>query len=182
MLKIMNLKLPEVLLLEYPINQDSRSLFHITFSKELLHQAGIENEFIEEITYHPMKKNTFYGIHFQNHPKAQAKLLYCTKGRILDIAVDLRKSSSTYKKWVSVELNADNKKHLYIPAGFGHAALTLEDDSTIVMRIDNHFDSFLSKAIQYNDPALALSLDVTNPILSAQDINAPLLKDCDVNL
>ena len=182
MLKVMRLNLPEVLLLKYPVNQDNRSIFHITFSKELLHQAGVKNEFIEEITYHPVKKNTFYGIHFQNHPKAQAKLIHCTKGRILDFAVDLRKTSSNYKKWVSVELNADNKRHLYIPSGFGHAALTLDDDATIVMRIDNHFDPLLSRAIRYNDPAVALSLDVLNPILSAQDMDAPFLKDCDINL
>lgn len=180
--KVTRLTLPEVLLLEYPVNQDSRSIFHITFSKEHMLQAGIENEFVEEITYHPMKKNTVYGIHFQNHPKAQTKLLYCTKGRILDFAVDLRKASSTYRKWVSVELNADNKKQLYIPAGFGHAALTLDDDTTIVMRIDNCFDPSFSRTVQYNDPALGLPLDVINPVLSPQDIDAPLLKDCDINL
>lgn len=182
MLKVTRLELPEVLLLEYPVSQDNRAVFHRTFSKEQLLLAGIENEFVEEISYHPMKKDTVYGIHFQNHPKAQAKLLYCTKGRILDFAVDLRKASNTYKKWVSVELNADNKKQLLIPAGFGHAALTLDDDTNIMMRIDNCFDPSLSRAIQYNDPDLGLLLDVINPVLSVQDRDAPRLVDCDINL
>ena len=80
MVKVTRLELPEVLLLEYPTNQDNRAVFHRTFSKEQMQQIGIKNEFVEEVTYHPFKKNTVYGIHFQNHPKAQAKLLYCTKG------------------------------------------------------------------------------------------------------
>ena len=182
MLKVTRLELPEVLLLEYEVNQDNRAVFHRTFSEKQLILAGIENEFVEELSYHPIKKNTVYGIHFQNHPKAQTKLVYCARGSIIDFAVDLRKNSSTYKKWVSVELSSDNKKQLLIPAGFGHAALTLEDNSNIVMRIDKYFDSLFSGAIQYNDPEIGLMLDVVNPALSLQDSSAPRLIDCNINL
>ena len=182
MLRVTRLELPEVLLLEYPENRDNRAVSHRTFSKEQMLRAGIETEFIEEVSYHPFKKNTLYGIHFQNHPKPQAKLVYCTKGCILDCAVDLRKASPTYKQWVSVELNAQNRRQLYIPAGFGHAALTLEDDTTIVMRVDQGFDPMLSKAIRYDDPDLGMPFHVLNPVLSAQDQAAPGLAHSGCNL
>ena len=182
MLKVTKLEIEEVLLLEYEVSQDNRATFHRTFSKEQELIAGIDVSFIEEISYHPMKKGTLYGIHFQNHPKAQSKLIYCTKGRILDFAVDLRQNSTTYKQWVCIELSAVNKKQLLIPAGFGHAALTLEDDTNIIMRIDNYFDPHLSRAIRYDDPDLALSFDAECPTLSEQDRLAPFLVDCDFNL
>ena len=182
MLKVTKLELPEVLLLEYAVNQDNRAVSHRTFSKAELLRAGIESEFVEEISYHVVKKNTVYGIHFQNHPKAQTKLVYRASGCILDFAVDLRKASSNYKKWVCVELSGDNKKQLLIPAGFGHAALTLEDNTNIVMRIDEYFDSSLSGAIQYNDPEVGLMSGIIDPVLSEQDRTAPELIDCKINL
>lgn len=182
MLKIQPTGLNEVLILEYDVNKDNRAVFHRTFSRELMLNSGILTEFTEEISYHPMKKNTLYGIHFQNHPKAQAKLLYCAKGRILDFAIDLRKNSSTYKKWISIELTEDNRKQLYIPHGFGHAALTLEDNSNIVMRIDNAFDTSLSRAIRYDDKDINLNITLSEIILSKQDTYAPFLVDSDCNL
>ena len=168
--------------MEYAVNQDNRAIFHRTFSKELLLNSGVFTEFTEEISYHPMKKDTLYGIHFQNHPKPQAKLIYCAKGRILDFAIDLRSNSETYKKWVCVELNEDNKRQLYIPHGFGHAALTIADNSNIVMRIDNTFDPSLSKAIRFDDKDIALNIPASGIILSAQDSIAPFLADSDCNL
>ena len=182
MLKVTSFKLSEILLLHYPVNQDNRSVFHKIFSKEELLQAGIANEFIEEIIYHTFKKNTLYGVHFQNHPKPQTKLVCCTRGRILDCAVDLRKTSPTYKQWISVELSAGDGKQMYIPSGFGHATLTLEDNTTISMRIDCCFDSLLSRSICYNDPDLCLPFNVSNPVLSDQDFSAPQLVNSDCNL
>jgi len=123
-----------------------------------------------------------YGIHFQNHPKVQTKLLFCIKGRGLDFAIDLRQNSATYKKWVSVELSAQNRNQIYIPAGFGNAFLSLEDDTQIVMRIDNYFDAALSRTITYADRELNIAFDVLKPILSEQDKNAPTLMNSDCNL
>lgn len=182
MLKVTRLELEDVLLLEYPVEQDNRAIFHNLFSQEEMRKAGILSEFAEEISYHPFKKDTIYGIHFQNHPKMQAKLLYCSKGRILDYAIDLRKASPSYKKWICVELSADNKKQLFIPAGFGHAALILEDDTNIIMRIDNGFDPLLSRTILYTDPDIGIPFDIANPILSEKDRIAPRLVESDCNL
>lgn len=182
MLKVTKLNLEEVLVLEYDIKEDNRSIFHRTFSKKQLEEAGIKSNFVEEILYNIPKKDTVYGIHFQNYPKAQEKLLYCTKGRGLDFAIDLRHTSKTFKKWVCVELTPESGKQIYIPAGFGHAFLSLEADTQLAMRIDTYFDPALSKSIKYNDPELNINFSVSNPILSNKDKNAPTLNNCNCNL
>lgn len=181
-MKVTEMELKEVLILEYDSREDNRGSSHILFSKKEWEDAGIHTEFTEEILYCPAKKGTLYGIHFQNHPKAQTKLLYCTKGRGLDFAVDLRRGSKTYKKWVCVELSPINKRQIYIPAGFGHAFLSMEDDTHIVMRIDNYFDPALSRAITFTDAELNIDFKVVNPILSFVDRNAVTLAHCDINL
>ena len=182
MMKITKLDLEEILVLEYDLKEDNRGTSHKFFSKKELHEVGITTEFVEEILYCPKKKGTLYGIHFQNYPKVQTKLLFCTKGRGLDFAVDLRHNSKTFKKWVCVELTPENRKQIYIPKGFGHAFLSLEDDTNVVMRIDNYFDPSLSKAITYDDVELNIQFNVSNPILSENDKNAPTLEKCDCNL
>jgi len=182
MVKVTQLDLEEVLVLEYDSKEDNRGASYKFFSKKELEEVGITAEFVEEILYCPKKKGTLYGIHFQNYPKVQTKLLFCTKGRGLDFAVDLRHDLKTFKKWVCVELTPENRKQIYIPAGFGHAFLSLEDDTHVVMRIDNYFDSSLSKAITYDDVELNIKFNVSNPILSENDKNAQTLKKCDCNL
>jgi dTDP-4-dehydrorhamnose 3,5-epimerase len=182
MLKVSKLDLEDVLILEYDIKEDNRGISHRTFSRREFDEAGIKTEFIEEILYCIKKKETLYGVHFQNYPKVQTKLLYCTKGKGFDFAIDLRHDSKTFKKWVCVELTLENRKQIYIPAGFGHAFLSLEEDTHLVMRIDNDFDSSLSKSIAYDDVELNINFNVLNPILSEQDKNAPTLRNCDCNL
>jgi len=182
MLKVTKLDLEDVLVLEYDIKEDNRGISYRSFSKRELDEVGIKTEFVEEILYCTKKKGTLYGIHFQNYPKVQTKLLYCTKGRGLDFAIDLRQDSKTFKRWVCVELTPENRKQIYIPAGFGHAFLSLEDDTHLLMRIDNYFDPLLSKAITYDDVELNINFNVTNPILSENDKNAPTIRNCDCNL
>ncbi len=182
MLKSTPTKLKEVLVLEYDSGLDNRGSSHKIFSKRELTEAGITTEFIEETIYCPSAKGTIYGIHFQNHPMAQAKLLYCIKGRGLDFAVDLRRDSQTYKEWICVEISPENRKQIYIPSGFGHAFLSLEDNTEVVMKIDNEFHPDYRRAIMYNDPELNLQFPVDKPVLSEMDRHAPCLKDSDCNL
>jgi dTDP-4-dehydrorhamnose 3,5-epimerase len=181
LLKVIPTELHEVLILEYEPKEDARGPVFKNFSKKELERAGILTEFVEEYLYCPAKKGTLYGIHFQNLPKAQGKLVCCTKGRCLDFAVDLRKRSATYRQWVSTELSPENRRQMFIPRGFGHALLTLEDDTHIVFRIDEYFDPELSRAISYKDEELNIPFDVKQPVLSLQDRIAPLLKDSDCN-
>ena len=182
MIRVTPTAIPEVQLLQYEVHEDIRGIKYNQYSKRELEAIGILTDFVEETLYCPEKKSTLYGIHFQNHPKAQTKLLYCTKGRGLDFAVDLRRNSKTYKKWISIELSAQNRRQIYIPKGFGHAFLSLEDNTHVVFRIDNYFDPELQRAISYKDPDLNIPFGIEMPILSQQDMDAPFLKDSDCNL
>ncbi len=182
MLKVTPTALQEVLILEYEKQLGTRGCSYSNFSRRELNDAGIETFFVEENVYCPKKAGTLYGIHFQNNPMAQAKLLYCTKGRGLDFAVDLRKNSYTYKQWICLELSSENRKQIYIPKGFGHAFLSLEDNTDVVMKIDNYFQQEYRRGIAWNDPDLNITFPIDNPILAQHDIEAPFLKDSDCNL
>ncbi len=131
------------------------------------------------------KKGTLRGLHFQKAPMAQAKLVRCIRGSIIDVAVDLRKGSPTYLKWVAEELSAENKKQIYVPRGFAHGFITLTDDVEIEYKVDNLYSPEHDRGIRYDDPEIAMDwekyLKGMEPILSAKDINGPLLKDSDVN-
>ncbi len=182
MLKVTHMDLQEVLVLEYGSNTDNRGSSHLLYSRKELEAAGMGTEFAEEILYRAAEKGTLYGIHFQNHPRAQTKLLTCTKGQGMDYAIDLRRDSKTYKLWASTELSAQNGKQMYIPAGFGHAFLSLEDDTHILMRIDQSFDPALARAISHQDAAIGIRLPIPVSVLSDMDRNAPALADSDSNL
>lgn len=132
--------------------------------------------------YCPKKAGTLYGIHFQNNPMAQAKILYCANGSGLDYAIDLRRDSKNYKRWVCVELSSNNRKQIYIPKGFGHAFVSLVDDTNIVVRIDNYFDDNYRRGIAWNDTDINIAYPIDKPILAQHDIQAPILKDSDCNL
>jgi len=181
-LKITETSLAEVKVIEYEVRTDNRGYSYAIYDKNELERAGIDFRYVEERIYYSAKAGTLYGIHFQNNPKPQAKLLYCISGRGIDYAVDLRRSSPAYRKWVGIEISAENKKQIYIPAGFGHAFLSLEDGTRNVMRFDEPFDSRYSRQIAYNDPEIGIRYPIVNPILAAHDIKAPLLKESDVNL
>lgn len=181
-MKVTPTGLPEVLVLEYEKTLESRGCSYSTFSKQELSRAGIDFDFAEETVYCAERAGALYGIHFQNNPMVQAKLLYCIKGRGLDYAVDLRMGSKAYKQWACVELSADNRKQIYVPKGFGHAFLSLEDDTSIVMRIDNYFHQEYRRGIAWNDPELNIPFPIDKPVLARHDIEAPYLKDSDCNL
>ncbi|MFT3983043.1 MAG: dTDP-4-dehydrorhamnose 3,5-epimerase [Lachnospiraceae bacterium] len=177
-----NTDIQDVKIIECEKKTDNRGYSYPIYSKNELVKAGIFFEYTEEIVYFSEKAGTLYGIHFQNAPKAQAKLLYCIEGRGIDYAIDLRNGSLTFLKWISVELSADNRKQIYIPKGFGHVFISLQDNTKNVMRIDEPFDSNYSRQIAYNDPDIAIKYPIDTPILAPHDIHAPLLADSDLNL
>ena len=180
-MNVVKLDIKEVLLIEPKMFNDFRGYFYECFSKRTLKQVGITNDFVQENHIMSLKKGTIRGIHFQNAPVSQAKLLRCTKGRMLDFAVDLRKGSPTYKKWVCAELSADNKLQIFIPKGFGHGCISLEDDTEIQYKVDEFFSPENDRSIAWNDPELAIDWGTDSVILSDKDKNAPFLKDCDIN-
>ena len=156
-----------------------------TYSTAKYEAIGINNVFVQDNCSMSAKKGTLRGLHFQNNPMAQAKLVRCTKGAVIDVAVDIRKGSPTYKQWVSVELSAENKRQFYIPRGFAHGFLTLTDDVEFEYKVDNLYSKECDRGIRYDDPSIGVDwgalLNGIEPILSEKDMNGPLLEDSDVN-
>ena len=170
-----------VLILEPDVFGDSRGWFCETYTKCKYEGFGITNEFIQDNQSFTALKGTLRGLHFQNAPMAQAKIVRVVAGSVFDVAVDIRKGSPTYLKWVGVELSAENKKQFYIPRGFAHAFLTLEDNTEFVYKVDNYYSKECDRSIQFSDPSIGIKWSTDSPVLSDKDSNAPLLKDSDCN-
>lgn len=145
-----------------------------------MEEAGLYYDFVQDNHSMSSVKGTLRGIHFQKGDKAQAKLVRCVRGAVLDVAVDLRHESPTYKKWVAVELSADNKKQLLIPRGFGHGFVTLTDEVEFLYKADNYYAPEADGGVRWNDPEIGVDWGVEEPILSAKDEKNPLLKDVGV--
>ncbi len=171
----------DVLILEPRVFGDHRGWFSETYSKIKLEELGIDIEFVQDNHSMSAEKGTLRGLHFQQNPKAQTKLVRCTKGRILDVAVDLRKGSSTYKEWVGVELSEDNKKQLLIPKGFAHGFITLTDNVEVQYKVDEYYAPECDRSIRFDDSEIGVNWGIENPILSDKDLEAPTLKDSDVD-
>lgn len=175
----------DIIVIEPDCFEDNRGFFMETYNKEKYLQLGIDTTFVQDNLSFSATKGTLRGIHFQNNPSSQAKLVSCIKGTIIDIAVDLRKQSPTYKKWFAVELSEKNKKQVFIPRGYGHGFLTLTDNVLFSYKVDNKYSKQDDRGIQYNDPDINVDwnkfLNGIKPTLSEKDTKSPLLKDSDCN-
>lgn len=180
-MNIIKTEIDDVLILEPRVFGDHRGWFTETYSKTKFQELGINIEFVQDNHSMSAQKGTLRGLHFQTSPKAQTKLVRCTKGRILDVAVDLRKGSSTYKRWVAVELSESNKKQLLVPKGFAHGFLTLTDDVEVQYKVDEFYAPKCDRSIRFDDPEIGVDWGNEDPILSEKDLKAPLLKDSDVD-
>lgn len=171
--------LANVLLIIPPVFADERGFFQETYSERVFHENGIKDDFVQANHSLSSRALTLRGIHFQTEPEAQAKLVRCIRGRALDVAVDLRRSSPTFKRWYATELSPDNRRQLYVPAGFGHAFLTLEDDTEVLYCVSRHYSKPHDAAIRWDDPEIAIDWPVRPAavILSQKDAAAPLLRD-----
>ncbi len=180
-MKIIDTDIPEVKIIEPQVFGDNRGWFYESYSAKKLLEAGIDTVFVQDNRSYSKEKSTLRGIHFQKNPMSQTKLICCTRGRILDVAVDLRKNSPTYLKWVKVELTEDNKRFLYIPKGFGHGFVTLCDDVEVLYKVDEYYSPENDRSIRYDDAQIGVDWGIENPVLSQKDENAPLLCDSDVD-
>ena len=178
-------KLPGVFILEPQVFGDHRGWFMESWSEKNMHDIGIEVSFVQDNQSFTAHKGTLRGIHYQQYPMAQAKLVRVVRGAVIDIAVDLRKGSPTYAQWTAVELSADNKRQLFIPRGFGHAFVTLTDNVEFSYKCDNLYNRDCDRNIRWNDPQLGIDWNglglETEPVLSDKDANAPLLCESDCN-
>ncbi|WP_102411061.1 dTDP-4-dehydrorhamnose 3,5-epimerase [Beduinella massiliensis] len=181
-MKRIDTKLPGVCIVEPDVHGDQRGYFMETYSTQAFADIEINCVFVQDNQSFTAAKGTLRGIHFQNAPMAQAKLVRVTKGAVLDVAVDLRKGSPNYGQWVGVELSAQNKRMLFIPRGFGHGFKTLTDDVEFCYKVDNLYSKECDRGIRFNDPAIGVEWgEVTEGLLSAKDTSSPLLADSDCN-
>jgi dTDP-4-dehydrorhamnose 3,5-epimerase len=164
------------------IYQDNRGWFIEEYNKQKYKElCDITCNFVQDNHSYSLAYGTIRGIHFQNSPMAQAKLVSCPRGTILDIAVDLRKNSPTYTKYLAIVLSEDNHKQLFIPRGFGHAFITLTDNTEVFYKVDNYYSKAHDRSIRDDDPIIKIEWPNINFILSEKDNNAPFLIDSDVN-
>lgn len=178
-MKITETKIPDVKIMEPKVFGDHRGWFTETYSKSKMKEAGFDLDFVQDNHSFSAQKGTLRGLHFQCTPKAQTKLVRCTRGSVLDVAVDLRKGSPTYKEWVAVELSAENQKQLFIPKGFAHGFLTLTEDVEVQYKVDEDYSPEHDRSIRFDDPDLMVEWGIKDPILSDKDLSAPNLADCD---
>lgn len=171
----------DVYILEPKVFGDNRGWFMESWSERTLAEAGLHYKFVQDNHSFSAQKGTLRGLHFQKGEAAQAKLVRCAKGAVLDVAVDVRKGSPTYKKWVAVELSADNKRQLLIPRGFLHGFLTLTDDVEFLYKADNFYNYEADRNIIWNDPEINVDWGISNPILSDKDAKAPRLCESDID-
>ena len=180
-MKIIDTKLAQVKLIKPDVFGDNRGWFYESYSYEKLKNLGIDVKFVQDNRSYSKEKGTLRGIHFQITPMAQIKLITCTRGKILDVAVDLRKGSPTYLKWISIELSEENKLMLYIPKGFGHGFVTLSEDVEVLYKVDEYYSKECDRSIKFDDSEIGVEWGTENPVLSEKDKNAPKLCDSDVD-
>ena len=170
-------KLEGVYIVEPKVFGDARGFFMESWSKRDFEEAGFFYDFVQDNHSLSAVKGTLRGIHFQRGEYAQAKLVRCVRGAVLDVAVDLRRSSPAFGRWVAVELSAENRRQLLIPRGFGHGFVTLTDETEFLYKADNFYAPAYEGGIRWNDAELGIDWGVENPILSPRDAALPLWKE-----
>lgn len=159
---------------------DSRGWFYESYSEKAFEENGINIDFVQDNRSFSAKKGTLRGLHCQKEPYAQAKIVTCLRGEIIDVAVDIREGSPTFMKKVMVKLTGENKKMLFIPRGCLHGFVSLTDDVEISYKVDNFYEPSADRSIRFNDPEIGVEWNEENPVLSEKDKNAPFFKESDV--
>jgi len=171
--------IPDILLIEPLIHNDERGYFVETYKQEMLHDAlGYEVNFVQDNESSSVK-GILRGLHFQLPPFTQSKLVRVVKGRVLDVAVDIRRDSKTFGKYASVELSEKNKKQLFIPRGFAHGFVVLSESAIVLYKVDAYYSAKHSKGIRYNDKDINIDWHFAEEevMLSKADQSYPMLAD-----
>lgn len=174
-LKVSELDIPDVKLVMPKRLSDSRGFFSETYTKQRFADAGIDISFVQDNHSLSYKRGTIRGLHYQSPPFDQAKLVRVIRGSIIDVAVDVRKGSPYYGKWVRVELNADSPAQIFIPSGFLHGFATLEDNTEIAYKVDAYYSAECDGSVIWNDQTLCIdwSIPAGTETVSEKDQNAP---------
>ena len=169
-------EIPEVILVEPRVFPDGRGFFMESYKKSDFIAGGIEKEFVQD-NHSRSAKGVLRGLHYQNPPFAQGKLVRATMGEIFDVAVDIRKGSPAYGKWVGALLSAENRKMLYVPEGFAHGFCVLSDIAEVLYKTTNFYSAASEGGIIWNDKSIGIDWPVSEPDLSEKDKLWPSLKE-----
>lgn len=177
-MKATPLAIPEVILIEPRVFGDERGFFYESFNQESFRQAtGLDVPFVQD-NHSRSARNVLRGLHYQLPPKAQGKLVRAVVGEVFDVAVDIRKDSPTFGKWVGEVLSAENKKQLWIPPGFAHGFLVLSEVAEFLYKTTDYYAPEFERCILWNDPAIAVDWPLADePVLSAKDARGGPLSD-----
>lgn len=159
--------------IEIEPNSDDRGYFSRIWCRQEFERRGLNAVIEQTSSSFNLKKGTLRGMHYQDAPNEEVKLVRCTRGAIYDVILDLRPSSPTFRRWFGVELTAENSKMLYIPGGMAHGFQTLMDSSEVFYQISEAYRPGLARGVRWNDPAFSIAWPLPEPILSARDRDFP---------
>jgi len=182
-MKATPLAIPEVILFEPTVFTDERGFFFESFNHKKFEEAvGYSVNFVQD-NHSKSTKGVLRGLHYQLPPKAQGKLVRVTQGEVFDVAVDIRKNSPTFGKWVGEKLSAENKKQLWVPEGFAHGFLTLSETAEFLYKVTNYYSKEYERSIIWNDPNIGIDWTLQEqPQLSEKDQQGIFLENADVFL
>jgi dTDP-4-dehydrorhamnose 3,5-epimerase len=169
-------QLPGVVIIEPKVFADDRGFFVETYKRSEFVAAGIDVDFVQE-NHSKSVRGTLRGLHFQRAPKAQAKLVRAIEGEVFDVVVDIRKDSATFGRWEAVMLSAENRRSVYVPAGYAHGFCVTSAEAQVVYKTSAEYAPELEGGLRWDDPALAIPWPITGPILSPRDGRWPNLGD-----
>lgn len=175
-MEIVKTKIPDLYIVKPKVFMDKRGYFFESYNKEVFLKSGIDQNFVQD-NESMSGKGVLRGLHFQKPPFAQGKLVRVMAGSVLDVAVDLRKASPTYGQWASVTLTQQNKWMYWIPPGFAHGFVSLEDNTVFFYKCTGLYNKESEGVIRWNDPTLNIKWNIEDPLLTARDANAPFFKD-----
>ncbi len=175
-MEIIESSLKGVFVIKPKVFEDARGYFFESYNQKLFHDAGLNLDFVQD-NQSLSQKGVLRGLHFQNNPHAQGKLVRVITGAVFDVAVDIRKSSPTYGKWFGLELTAENKWMMYIPEGFAHGFATLRDNTVFSYKCTNFYNKAAEDCLLWNDPDIGINWGLENPLLSEKDMQGKLIKN-----
>ena len=171
------LEIEDLILVKPKVFCDDRGFFMETYKKSDFVANGINVDFSQD-NHSKSKKGVLRGLHYQAAPKAQAKLVRCSRGKIFDVAVDIRKNSKTFGKWVGVFLSEENKHMFYIPVGFAHGFVVLSDEAELIYKASSEYSVNHDRGILWNDEKIGIDWGIDfEPVLNEKDMNQPRFKD-----
>ena len=170
-------KLPGSYIIDIKKLEDERGFFGRSYCQHEFAELGLNTNPVQANVSFNKKKGTLRGLHMQVAPYSETKLVRCTRGAIWDVIVDVRPDSATYKKWIGVELTADNYRMLYVPEGFAHGFITLEDNTEIFYQITQFYTPGTERGYRWNDPAFAIQWPLAPIMISEKDQAYPLMED-----